>query len=676
MRAPSDSRRWLWRWGVTSELLATACARCVGRPNGIVDGLIAARTGDASPFTKARAVRLGLQSAVRSRFLLVPTLADRLWAAFGAFAAGSVPASAAPCGAGAGGTAAQPPGASAPASAAASGAAGLSTAGTPALGPAARNALAAVTLAMTYPLWVRRRKWTISYLDDTTIRQRQSVDFRWPQEGQFGPSEPVAGQELLVPLTIASKVALNDLDVFDEDGRSLSHRNRFENGRVAALGVTFLLTFRAIGSGIPIADYPDLAAKVEAIVTGAVADAVPLLTSELDGAGDLARILSADDEFRGILADLARGFMVLVPLKYEPGASRIIKLQHQTPNYWHGREGDHTLIRYGRSALASVGWIDKRQAFNALSIGRAGGTHFQIEAPEEVELSEAALTTRQYIRSHGGPAEVARRRVVFDQPTASLNVSMPQPVVPGSLPLLPIVGPAPTPAHVAASDRRRLVLRGLADDADVDVRLRPPARGAFAAITLVTAMSAVLLHLARSRLAELDGQTSAALLLALPVFLTAYLARPGEHAFVSRLLGGARLLGFVGALCALAVTALIASGDVRQQAAPTASPPVRCTVTSTLQRERGMRARRERVVIQSARCSAGVAAPKAAPKAREGADRIAWWSAWITTIVAVALLFGLSRTWWADVRRRNRPDETSPIPSAPAVSSVASSGTP
>lgn len=48
--------------------------------------------------------------------------------------------------------------------------------------PLAREALGvvAVQLALSYAEWVRRRRTTISYVEDTTIRQRMSVDFALP----------------------------------------------------------------------------------------------------------------------------------------------------------------------------------------------------------------------------------------------------------------------------------------------------------------------------------------------------------------------------------------------------------------------------------------------------------------------------------------------------------------
>lgn len=104
-------------------------------------------------------------------------------------------------------------------------------------GPRVVVAVTAVQLALTFPMWVRRRKWTFTYVDDTTIRQRQSIDFRFPQPEQFGQLAPAPGDEILVPLWISNKTPLNDLDIFDEEGRTMSMRNQRENGEVAALGM-------------------------------------------------------------------------------------------------------------------------------------------------------------------------------------------------------------------------------------------------------------------------------------------------------------------------------------------------------------------------------------------------------------------------------------------------------
>jgi hypothetical protein len=73
-------------------------------------------------------------------------------------------------------------------------------------------------------------------VDGTTIRQRQSIDFRRLDAGDLGDAGPSEGTEVLVPLWIAGKVLLNDLNITDERGAALSLRSRYENGRSGTVG--------------------------------------------------------------------------------------------------------------------------------------------------------------------------------------------------------------------------------------------------------------------------------------------------------------------------------------------------------------------------------------------------------------------------------------------------------
>ncbi|MGH2968855.1 MAG: hypothetical protein ACRDK0_07300, partial [Solirubrobacteraceae bacterium] len=69
---------------------------------------------------------------------------------------------------------------------------------------------------------------------------------------------------------------------------------------------------------------------------------------------------------------------------------------------------------------------------------------------------------------------------------------------------------------------------------------------------MTAALSAILLGVFSPRLAQLDGQTTSAILLVIPALLFGYLARPGEHAIATRLLVGVRLLGLIAAVAAVA----------------------------------------------------------------------------------------------------------------------------
>jgi hypothetical protein len=110
------------------------------------------------------------------------------------------------------------------------------------------------------------------------------------------------------------------------------------------------------------------------------------------------------------------------------------------------------------------------------------------------------------------------------------------------------------------------------------VRLRLDPAGTFFVATVVSCITALLLVGARPRLVRLDGQTAAALLLALPILTLGYLTRPGEHSLVTRLLSSIRLAALAVGICSLLVAAILAGGFVEH----TGSKPARYSCTSQI----------------------------------------------------------------------------------------------
>src|SRR4051812_8018036 len=74
----------------------------------------------------------------------------------------------------------------------------------------------AVQLALHFVVWVRRRRFIVSYIDDTTIHQRMSVDFALPEPDWFWSTAPPSpGSTIYVPLHIPVKETLDQFSVFD-----------------------------------------------------------------------------------------------------------------------------------------------------------------------------------------------------------------------------------------------------------------------------------------------------------------------------------------------------------------------------------------------------------------------------------------------------------------------------
>jgi hypothetical protein len=100
-------------------------------------------------------------------------------------------------------------------------------------------AIIAVRLALSFPQWVERRVEHVVYLDDTTVRQRESVTLRWPEPEFFTDrARPQRGQMIYVPLDVLRKRPLIEVDVAKPDGSTFPILSTRRNGEMAASGIT------------------------------------------------------------------------------------------------------------------------------------------------------------------------------------------------------------------------------------------------------------------------------------------------------------------------------------------------------------------------------------------------------------------------------------------------------
>ncbi|MGH2948555.1 MAG: hypothetical protein ACRDPC_20245 [Solirubrobacteraceae bacterium] len=495
----------------------------------------------------------------------------------------------------------------------------------------------ATYLALEFPLWVRRRKTTHRYVDDTTVDLRISIDFRLPAADRFpATARPERGQLLYVPLDIATKTSLIRFSVRDEEGNALSLQNTRENTALATAGMNAVVNGLA-GTGSRPAIEPDqLRPELEKIIA-APGDTWQAAVEAALGPGELlGQVLAEHDEYRDLLEKLANGFLMLVPVEYNPCLDRVLKLEYRVVQEWSGR-GRRSSTRRLANELASIGWLDKVQDFEPLRIGWAQGSHFEFEAPEEVELAEARLDTVQFDERFDDRVQFRRRVVVYDRPQVDLNVS-------------PRVVHDP---HDADDASLQALMRCRYDTASVRLRLAPPLTGVFAAAVLTSMVISVLLWLVFARLPHLDGQTSSAVLLLLPALLAAYLIRPGEHAFATRLLLGVRLLALLVGLFALAVATIIGAGVIKREAPPPPTTRFSCTSESDIIGP----SRRPAVRLRSLDC-ASVPRATAAAEANPNTERVVKGIAIAATTVTFVLLIGFVRTSFADWRRgRKEPHE-------------------
>lgn len=501
----------------------------------------------------------------------------------------------------------------------------------------------AVGLALTFPLWVRRRKTTYRYIDDTTVEQRVSIDFRLPRESALplgGRVRP--GTTIYVPIDIAVKRPLVRFSVTDEQANALSLLNTTENGGLVTAGLSALISGLAGAGNRGTAAPEELGREIGRIVTARESAGQDIVEAALNSDQPLGRVLRPSDQYRSLVRSLGSGFLMLVPITYEPGRDRVLKFENRTVQAW---PAGRTWTRRVASVLAAVGLTDRTHAFDDLRIGWAQGTHFEFEAPPEVHLAEARLDTHQFDPVRGRRHEFPRRRVAWHTPQVDLHTS-------------PRVVYDP---HESDDIATQDMLRCYRDRASVRLRLGPPFGGAVLAMFVTSLIVAALLWVVEDRLVELDGQTSAAVLLLLPALLAAYLVRPGEHAFATRLLRGVRLASLVVGLCAIVGATVIGAGVIK--GAPKAPPNLvtTCTPRSSLVGP----ARRPAVRLDSLRCASPPAHTPAAP-ARASTRRWVTRVAWLASVCTLVMLLGLVRLLVRDRRHRAQAtiESDDPLPSA------------
>lgn len=502
----------------------------------------------------------------------------------------------------------------------------------------------AVQLALHFVVWVRRRRFIVSYIDDTTIHQRMSVDFALPEPDWFwSTTSPSPGQTIYVPLHIPVKETLDQFSVFDEGGRRLSMLATAENGAIAVAG----LVPPVRGLAPEATSTEDIEKALRAIVMAPKRpdyDPVVCVYEKELADGVLTKVLTRDDEIRAVVRDLASGFLMLVPVSYQPGEDRVLKAEWDVPNYWHGRREGRRLYRLGRrvlSCLASIGWSDKRQLIPELQIGWGRSTHVEVVAPPDVSMASAALRSVQYAAPGTSKTAV---RTVFNKPRTTINIA-------------PRV--EYDPYEKDAKKREAVATAALQcrrDEASLELRFRSPPAGVLVAATTAAAMLTSLVWVASEHLDTLDRQTFSAVLLVFPAILAVYLLRPGEHDFARRLLTGVRLCGLGVAVCSIAVAAILGVATLTREKPTAAGKPgtqqLRCRATNSPGKG-GRRPPAVRALVCES-TPAVMSAVEPNPPVRTWTRRLAW----AATGLSAVLLVGFLRTWlWSDLRNRNKADE-------------------
>jgi hypothetical protein len=421
----------------------------------------------------------------------------------------------------------------------------------------------AAQLAFRFPDWIQRRIERVSYPDRSMTRWNVGVMIRWPKLDFFA-GELRGGERIYVPLDLLTKDPLTGLDGRYPDGSPFPILPFQRSTELAASGITTLIWALCEETRKEPLSVESVA-QIDAVVTAPPTLAKRLLAEVLrPNSTQLATVLSERSQFRGLLQELSKNVMFLAPATYYPETEVVYRYTYSRPllskDSWYTR------------AAAVLGLVDTTMKHPDLSLGWSHSYHFEVDAPAEVRITRARLWQREREDGHGkhGRALLAE---AGGSPVVALHARRPtedaikdgQAANPDVRP--PVLPEPPEKANAVqlldAARRSQATPSDRADTGYARVRLRLDPAGTFFVATVVSCITALLLVGARPRLVRLDGQTAAALLLALPILTLGYLTRPGEHSLATRLLSIIRLAALVVGICSLLVAAILAGGFVK-----------------------------------------------------------------------------------------------------------------
>jgi hypothetical protein len=457
--------------------------------------------------------------------------------------------------------------------------------------------------------WVSRRTETFTFTSATTVRRQMAVDFALPREVTADATldvRPVSAMvaapgPAYVPLTTLRKASLTAFDLFDEDRRTLPLLTTAENGRIA--GDALVALAAGLRSKHDLDPFPESVVRALQSVAQLPRDhALCLLACLTDGTqGQEARIdalmpptsgmtdASARDDdqvlrartaalsnlennhaevaakvwavmkeepLRALARKLASDFAVLVPLEDDVYRRRIIKLAYQEPIAHRSDYKKYGWWRRARRGCAErLSWSPKTFAFSRIAAGDAEGHHVELVSPADMEIVRASFS------AFVPPGKSARPRAL----TAGAG-ELPDREVAEAL--------GAELAQVQPAERQVLRKPENTLRAHMNLRLLPPqayatarvqlsasASGLLNAATFVGVLIVGVLWWGSYRTGTISqADAAAAILLAAPTLLAAYIARPGEHELVGVVLSGVRLLIAAAGLLMFVAAASLAFG--------------------------------------------------------------------------------------------------------------------
>jgi hypothetical protein len=428
------------------------------------------------------------------------------------------------------------------------------------------------TLVATQWQWVDRRVEAVALAGERRFRRRMSVDCHVPPD-VVDLATDLGFDRFFVPLRVVTKRPLLafDLRLGDVSVPLLTRQQSAMAARavlhaaVEELGIDLTIEIVAALDQLATSDNPG----------GATALRMLDLDDDTIGAVRLGRTTTPADLARWAVTTFDNNYLLLADVGLHDLRRRtLFKITQDIGSTLKGPS--HTL-----PWRAAIAWEPTSFVFDVPDVTAATSYLFQFETPDGLMAAGGELFGASLVDDpepddddlaiegeawHGAAGGSIGRR-------AGTGVGAGSPDAAGDL----VAVRGRRPFGAAASQGAVLGLQAHlhevpeADTYNAEVLVRASPDGLLRASAVSACFSAVLLFLAAlvaNRLAETRADSSAALLLVLPGVISTYLARPGEHHLVSRLLLGVRTLtvasGMIVYVAAAVVVSDVAPGLVRE----------------------------------------------------------------------------------------------------------------
>lgn len=369
------------------------------------------------------------------------------------------------------------------------------------------------TLVATQWSWVDRRVENVSLSGERSFRRHMSIDCRIPTV-VADLAEELGFGRFFVPLRFVTKQPLLAFDLRLGD-RSVPLLTRRQNGRAAQSVLRAALE----EADLPITD--ETMAAIERVCADEQSGAdYTLRLLELTETGRLGSDATPTELAYWAVTTFDTNYLLLADVSLgELRRRTIFKITQEVGPTMRGMQ--ELPLRSG------IGWQPTSFVFETPSVTATSSYHFQFDAPDGLVVAGGELF---------GVVAADPQRVTFGS-TASQ----------GS-----VLG-----LHAAADEVPA------AEAYHAEVLVRPSPDGLLRSSAVSSCFSTVLLVLATLLAHRIDStrvDASTALLLVLPGVVSTFLARPGEHYWVSRLLRGVRVLTLISAVTVYLATAVLVTG--------------------------------------------------------------------------------------------------------------------